>query len=144
MIRHAARTAANSAAFLLSSRLFYVGCSHGSIAVGMPPVRGTRRCSTNGPVAANNETRCVHCFITFATPAELLHHAENHCFPDDPGQVLRRFPVGADALDTVSRKRVEVVGGASNPKKKHSSVSVRELERGLVADVPISRLRLVA
>ena len=140
MNRHAARTAANSDAFLLKSRWFEGGRRRGSITVGMPVVRGTRRCSTNAPGAA--ETRCVHCFITFATPAELLHHAENHCFPADPGQVLRRFPVGAHALDTVSRKRVEVVGGASNPKKQHSSVSVRELERGLVADVPISRLRL--
>ena len=93
--------------------------------------------------ATSNQTRCAHCFVTFATPTELAHHATNHCFPDDPDEVLRRFPVGARAVDTVSCRQVDVVDGASNPNKAHSSVSARDVRRGLVADYPISRLRLV-
>ena len=93
--------------------------------------------------AASDETRCAHCFVTFATPAELGHHATHHCFPHDPEEVLRRFPVGARAVDTVSFRQLDVVGGASNPNKAHSSVSARDVRRGLVADFPISRLRLV-
>ena len=93
---------------------------------------------------ASGETRCRHCFITFATPAELCTHAMHHCFPDDPSEVLRRFPVGAEALDVVRSERLIVVGPASNSHKAHSSVSSRYLDRGLVADVPIARLQLVA
>lgn len=173
MSRNAARTAANSAAFLLPSRLLDAGWGRslwrsraddggarsGELRDASPTsgngrwgcTVGTRRCSTNGAAggvagaaAASNETRCVHCFITFATPAELSHHAAHDCFPGDPAQVLRRFPVGAEALDTVSQQRVEILGGASNQNKAHAWVSVRELERGLVADVPISRLRLAS
>ena len=95
----------------------------------------------SGKPAASTETRCDHCFITFATPAELMHHATHHCFPDDPAEVLRRFPVGVEVLDTVSQEQVVVVGAASNKRKAHSSVAARDLRRGLVADVPISRLR---
>ena len=90
---------------------------------------------------AVNETRCSHCFITFASPQELSHHASHHCFPADPAETLRRFPVGTEALDTISRQQVVVVGRASNSSRAHTAVSTRELARGLVADTPISRLK---
>ena len=91
--------------------------------------------------AAMGETRCADCFITFATSADLAHHATHHCFPDDPDEVLRRFPAGSEAFDTVRKQRVRVEGLASNPRSAHSSVSAFDLKRGLVADIPISRLR---
>mmetsp|Transcript_86236 Transcript_86236/g.258670 ORF Transcript_86236/g.258670 Transcript_86236/m.258670 type:complete len:293 (+) Transcript_86236:1186-2064(+) len=95
-----------------------------------------------GHQGAGVETRCPHCFITFATPAELLHHATHHCFPDDVGEMLRRFPVGAEVLDAVTQEQLVVAGAASNKKKAHSSVSARDIRRGIVADTPISRLQL--
>jgi hypothetical protein len=106
-------------------------------------VGGAAGAARQAAAAASNQTRCAHCFVTFATPAELAHHEIHHCFPDDLEEVLRRFPVGARAVDTVSCRQLDVVGGASNPNKAHSSVSARDVRRGLVADFPISRLRLV-
>ena len=105
--------------------------------------RGTAG-SAAAPAAAAVETRCAHCFITFATPAELAHHASQHCFPNDSGELLRRFPAGMEALDTVSHERVVVLGAASNRHHAHSSVSTRSLRRGLVSDRPISRLQQAA
>lgn len=93
--------------------------------------------------AASGETRCPHCCITFATPAELARHAAHHCFPDDPTAVLRRFPEGVEALDTVSQEKVVVLGAADNKKRAHAFVSTRCVRRGLVADLPISRLQLL-
>ena len=86
------------------------------------------------------ETRCAHCFITFATPSELAHHAAHFCFPDRPEEVLARFPTGSTVVDTVRGSAGEVIGEASNPGKRHAAVAVRRAD-GLVADVPISRLR---
>lgn len=93
--------------------------------------------------ATSIETRCAHCFITFATPQELAHHSTHHCFPDDPFETLRRFPVGAEALDTVSRQKVVVLGAASNTSRAHFAVSTRALGCSIIADTPISRLRLI-
>ena len=89
------------------------------------------------------ETRCAHCFITFATASELKHHSAHHCFPDQPAEVLRRFPAGTSVLlphRAVSGFRRGVVNGvASNPRMAHACVSVAH-ENGVVSDVPISRL----
>ena len=90
------------------------------------------------------ETRCAHCFITFATPQELAHHSAHHCFPDDPAETLRRFPVGAEALDFVSQERIVVLGAASNTSIAHSAVSTRDLANSFICDRPISRLQLLA
>ena len=105
------------------------------------PFSGT---AATAGAAACNETRCSHCFITFATPAELVHHATQHCFPDDPDAVLRRYPPGAEALDTVSQETVVVLGAADNKSRAHAFVSTQSVRRGLVADLPISRLQLVS
>ena len=90
-------------------------------------------------ISTSVETRCPHCFITFATPQELLEHSTHHCFPDNPGEVLRRFPIGTAVFDAVSVDRVVVVGPATNKSKAHSCVAI-QTERGTVVDVPISRL----
>ena len=57
------------------------------------------------------ETRCAHCFITFATPSELAHHAAHFCFPDRPEEVLARFPPGSTVVDTVRGSAGEVLPG---------------------------------
>ena len=100
-----------------------------------PPVARQRALAAHAP-----ETRCAHCFVTFATAAELAHHAAHFCFPDRPEEVLARFPPGAAVVDTVRGSAGEVLGAASNPGKRHAAVAVRRAD-GLVADVPISRLR---
>lgn len=123
----------------MTAQLLHRALQHGRLASRRCGPRLAAHTTASAP-PATSATRCPHCFITFATPAELAHHAAHHCFPDDPGEVLRRFPVGTEALDTVSGQRVQVLGGASNHNKVHSSVLVRELARGLEADVPISRL----
>jgi hypothetical protein len=87
------------------------------------------------------ETRCLHCAITFATNQDLVQHSIEHCFPGDHGEVLRRFPAGFNAIDTVSGDPVVILGEASNPKRRHSSVECRD-RRGVVCDVAISRLAL--
>ena len=108
---------------------------------------GVRRWSSSTGGSVSQETRCPHCFITFATAAELRYHQANHCFPDDPDEVLRRFPVGSRVSDTVQRGSMgTVVGPASNPKFRHAKVSVqfdRDLPRTIVANTPISRLEIV-
>jgi len=88
------------------------------------------------------ETRCQHCYITFNNPAELAHHARNHCFPHNPAELLWRYPPGSRVVDLVTRSRGVVAGPASNPNMVHSRISVRE-DSGLVSDVPISRLQVV-
>lgn len=57
--------------------------------------------------------------------------------------MLRRYPAGMEALDTVNRQLVVVLGEATNRRSTHSAVSARYVARRLVADVPISRLQLV-
>lgn len=89
------------------------------------------------------ETRCSHCHITFATNSELAHHSQHHCFPDAPGEVLRRFPSGMRVTVPHARqpsaRRGLVVGPASNPSMAHACVSVLR-DNGILADVPLSRL----
>ena len=50
--------------------------------------------------------------------------------------------IGSRVVDNVSRSTGQVLGCASNPHKLHASVSVRSA-KGIVSDVPISRLELV-
>jgi len=88
---------------------------------------------------ATTETRCAHCFVTFATGAELMTHKALHCFPGDPGQVAARFPAGAQVYDSVAKQPAVVVGTAANASKAHACVSVQSAN-GVVADVAISRL----
>ena len=91
------------------------------------------------------ETRCVHCKITFATAAELSHHAHYHCFPDKPDEPLLQFPIAArvEFRHDQRAKPGVVVGASSNPKTRHACVSVRHVN-GVIADVPLSRLRRAA
>jgi len=51
--------------------------------------------------------------------------------------------IGSIIFDTVSKNEGEVLGCASNPNKRHAHVSVRSTTKGIIADVPISRLELV-
>lgn len=93
----------------------------------------------------STKTYCRHCFITFATPLELLHHSTQHCFPEAPEEVMARFPPQCLVADTVSGRRGIVVGPARNALKAHACVSVRsEVHRHggsvIEADVAISRL----
>ena len=132
-------------AFLLPGKHVCTAPQHSSRAASIQPACSTfcaKHSAYSNVAGAGIETRCAHCFITFATPAELSHHTTHHCFPDDPAEVLRRFPEGAEAIDIVSQQRVVIVGTASNRHKAHSSVSARDVTRGLVADTPISRLQL--
>ena len=102
--------------------------------------------SSSGPgevARPSIETRCEHCFITFATAPELEHHSVHHCFPDRPEHVLELFPEGADVVDTVSGDHGVVLGVASNPSHVHSSVCVHHLRTEIVCDVKISRLQTV-
>ena len=154
----ASRTAAAAVAETLELGVHEKLWSRLQVPLGLPPcaaavaVRGTATrdvtasaSTTSCPShekAPSRGTRCSHCFITFATPAELTHHSAHHCFPQSSGEVLRRFPVGAMAVDTVSQQRVVIVGAASNPNKAHSSVSARSA-KGITSDTPISRLRLL-
>jgi len=130
---------------LADSRFDALVSGTGLAAADAPTPSGARTAEENAErrADASAETRCGHCFITFATPSELREHASRHCFPHDPSEVLRRFPAGAEAIDTTIDERLVIVGAASNPHKVHSMVSSRYLRRGIVADVPISRLRLV-
>ena len=89
--------------------------------------------------ASATETRCAHCFITFATGAELTVHKKLHCFPEDHAQVTARFPAGAAVFDTVVKQPAVVLGAAGNRGKVHACVSVQSAN-GIVADVAISRL----
>eukprot|EP00747_Dinoflagellata_sp_TGD_P081212 gnl/TRDRNA2_/TRDRNA2_161206_c4_seq3.p1 gnl/TRDRNA2_/TRDRNA2_161206_c4~~gnl/TRDRNA2_/TRDRNA2_161206_c4_seq3.p1 ORF type:complete len:115 (+),score=6.82 gnl/TRDRNA2_/TRDRNA2_161206_c4_seq3:385-729(+) len=98
--------------------------------------------------SAADETRCPHCFITFSTPKELLHHAAHHCFPHDHEEVMHRFPVGARVLDSVSGLVGTVVGPAENPKRRHAFVCVESMsastgDRAIKSDIAISRLELI-
>jgi len=92
--------------------------------------------------AGAEETRCEHCYITFATSGELRVHRDEHCFPDDPDEVLRRYPIGSVAVDGVSGGAVTIVGPASNGKMRHAKVEARD-GKGAVADWSIERLKLV-
>eukprot|EP00746_Dinoflagellata_sp_MGD_P148364 gnl/MRDRNA2_/MRDRNA2_80596_c0_seq1.p1 gnl/MRDRNA2_/MRDRNA2_80596_c0~~gnl/MRDRNA2_/MRDRNA2_80596_c0_seq1.p1 ORF type:complete len:182 (-),score=11.35 gnl/MRDRNA2_/MRDRNA2_80596_c0_seq1:272-817(-) len=90
----------------------------------------------------SQETRCEHCFITFATAQELAHHAQHHCFPHSPETVLHLFPRGSKVIDNVKGTIGEVIGPASNIRRIHSAVSVQYLSSGVICDVQISRLSL--
>ena len=96
------------------------------------------------------ETRCEHCFITFALPKELATHRLLHCFPDAPEEVLARWPVGSRVVDIgtkAPRLTGEVISAALVANLAHSNVAVR-IDRGAgarggkVFNIPISRLSL--
>lgn len=143
--QHSARTAENSAALLLLHLADQqsIGTAAGAAGNVVDGVSSGDTGGVSDAAASSRETRCAHCFITFATPTELVHHTTHHCFPEDPTEVLRRYPAGVEALDTVNRQRVVVLGEATNRRSAHSAVSARYVARRLVADVPISRLQLV-
>ena len=106
------------------------------------PIATRDRATTTAATTAVASTRCQHCFITFATPAELAHHASHHCFPGAPEEIAARFPAGARVIDTVRGDSGTIIGPASNRAKAHASVAVRDAGGG-VADVAISRLRII-
>jgi environmental stress-induced protein Ves len=94
-------------------------------------------------VEGSRETRCGHCFITFSTPSELVYHNTHHCFPNSPGEVMKRYPLHTPVLDTVTGRKGVILGPANNDHKIHACVSVRmEVGGGKVveADMAISRL----
>ena len=106
----------------------------------------------------SNKTHCSHCHITFATNAQLRLHSAHHCFPDNPSEVLTRFPCHSLVIDTVSGRKGVILGSARNTHNIHACVSVRmepdgstrggggdnvgqvHNTNGLEADVAISRL----
>lgn len=102
-----------------------------------------RKEATPPPPPPSTATRCEHCFVTFGTPPELVHHQTHHCFPSNPSRVLELFPPASAAIDTFSGAPVTVLGPASNPKFRHAAVSTRDAN-GLVCDIKISRLELQA
>ena len=115
---------------------------HRGLAMGMP-LRLPRHTTTTAAIA---ETRCGHCHVTFATAAELSHHSTHHCFPHEPDEVLRRFPVGTEVMQPHLPRLAShgiVVGKASNSKMAHCCVSVKG-GNGVTSDVMISRLVLQA
>ena len=70
------------------------GQGPGDDAAGTPAAGGAAGATTQEAATARTqaepprqtETRCAHCFVTFAVPAELAHHSREHCFPDDPAE----------------------------------------------------------
>ena len=105
-----------------------------------PTAAGASGGTAGGSGGGAGETRCPHCAITFATPADLAHHARHFCFPDAPETVARLFPPGTRVIDRVSGAAGEVLGPSCNPRKAHAAVSVKCLSSGVTSDVEISRL----
>jgi hypothetical protein len=126
----------------LSSRFAVLGLRSGQLYTTLHCSVFQHSCRSMATLT-NAETRCRHCFITFATPGELANHAAKYCFPGAPELVLEQFPIGSIVTDTVSNTTGYVVGSASNPLQAHSCVAILCPSSQITSDVRISRIRLV-